>query len=193
MGWRGRGWFRWAPSKNPSVIRNNKDPPAPSLRIRFPGNHLLLLEAIARHNGQVIHPLRLLARETTTARGWHSSSPSPPSARFPHATRQSKTTNTHLHILSLPRPPHHLFHLSHPLSHDLYTSPVRLTAYAQHRRSVPPARVTLRHEIVVPSHSLNVTDPPPRFLTIVRSRRSFSSPSPVPIQPPCQLRDRLLY
>jgi len=25
---RERGWFRWAPSKNPSVILNNKDPPA---------------------------------------------------------------------------------------------------------------------------------------------------------------------
>lgn len=53
----------------------------PPRRIRFPGNHLLLLEAIARHNGQVIHPLRLLARETTTAPGRHSSSPSP-SLRF---------------------------------------------------------------------------------------------------------------
>lgn len=73
---------RWAPSRNPSVILNNKDPPAlPPRRIRFPGNHLLLLEAIARHNGQVIHPLRLLARETTTAPGRYSSSPSP-SLRF---------------------------------------------------------------------------------------------------------------
>lgn len=42
-----RGWFRWLPSRNPSVILNNKDQPPRALRIRFPGNHLLLLEAIA--------------------------------------------------------------------------------------------------------------------------------------------------
>ena len=61
-----------------SYSKQQKDPPAlPPHRIRFPGNHLLLLEAIAHHNGQVIHPLRLLARETTTAPGRHSSSPSP--------------------------------------------------------------------------------------------------------------------
>lgn len=66
----------------------------PLRRIRFPGNHLLLLEAIARHNGQVIHPLRLLARETTTARGC------PPvfsvaSARFPRYRHRRKQTHTH--------------------------------------------------------------------------------------------------
>lgn len=32
----GRGWFRWASLKNPSVIRNNKDPPAPSLPYPLP-------------------------------------------------------------------------------------------------------------------------------------------------------------
>lgn len=83
--WAGRGrdatgkvGFDGPHPRNPLVILNNKDPPAqpPRHRIRFPGNHLLLLEAIARHNGQVIHPLRLLARETTTAPGRHSSSPS---------------------------------------------------------------------------------------------------------------------
>ena len=75
--------------------------------------------------------------------------------------RAKQQTHTSTPSLSLPPLP--------PFpSHDLYTSPVRLTAYAQHRRSVPSARVTLRHEIV-PSHSLNVPDPPPRFLTIVRS------------------------
>lgn len=69
---RGGSVFRWAPSEKPfSYSKQHKDPPAAAAppRIRFPGNHLLSLEAIARHNGQVIHPLRLLARETTTAPG----------------------------------------------------------------------------------------------------------------------------
>lgn len=57
-------------------------------RIRFPGNHLLLLEAIARHNGQVIHPLRLLARETATR-------PRQPLVFSIASTRQRKT-NTRL-------------------------------------------------------------------------------------------------
>lgn len=55
-------------------------------RIRFPGNHLLLLEAIARHNGQVIHPLRLLARETATR-------PRQPLHRL-HPTEENKHTPT---------------------------------------------------------------------------------------------------
>lgn len=69
---------RWRWRESPSVILNNKAPSAPSpLYIRYLDNHLLSLEAIARHNSQVIHPLRLLARETTIARGscwfWSSS------------------------------------------------------------------------------------------------------------------------
>lgn len=92
-----RGWCFDGPHRRTlRLFETTKTRRHPLYRIRFPGNHLLLLEAIARHNGQVIHPLRLLARETTIARGWHSSSPSPPLARFPHATRQRKT-NTHLH------------------------------------------------------------------------------------------------
>jgi len=63
--------FSYSKQQRPAGTRSLRSVVSAS---RLPGNHLLSLEAIARHNGQVIHPLRLLARETTTAPGRHSSS-----------------------------------------------------------------------------------------------------------------------
>lgn len=91
--WNGGG-FDGAHRRTLQLFETTKTRRHPLYRIRFPGNHLLLLEAIARHNGQVIHPLRLLARETTTARGLALVF-SIASARFPHQRhRENKHTPT---------------------------------------------------------------------------------------------------
>lgn len=111
---------------------------SPPPRIRFPGNHLLLLEAIARHNGQVIHPLRLLARETATR-------PRQPLVFSIASTRQRKT-NTRLRTTV-------------PLAD---TPPPIPMQQHKHKQCVTP-RVTLRPEIVPP---VNRPPPPTFFLTI---------------------------
>lgn len=161
--------FRWAPSKNPSVIRNNKDPPAPSLPYPLP-------------------------RQSFTLAGGHRSSqwPSYPS------TPATCPGNDHRPGLALVFSIASASSLSarHPTEENKHTptppsicTPIRLAAYAQHRR-IPSARVTLRCEIV-PSHSLNVPDPPPRFLTIVRCVVLFFKPFPFSLlASPC---DRLFY
>lgn len=148
--------FRWAPSKNPSVIRNNKDPPAPSLPYPLP-------------------------RQSFTLAGGHRSSQWPSYPSTP-ATCPGNDHRPGLALvfsiasassLSARHPTEENKHTPTPLS---ICTPIRLAAYAQHRR-IPSARVTLRREIV-PSHSLNVPDPPPRFLTIARCVVLFFKPFP---------------
>lgn len=115
---------------------------------------------------------------------------------FHHATRQSKTTNTHtsLHPLCPLHPP--TPHL-HPPLRELYTSLLcllRLTAYAQHRRSV-----LLLRELLCATRdcSQSLAKRPRSSAALPNDRplcRSFSSPSPVlPFKPSLPaLRDRLL-
>lgn len=68
LDWRGRGrearevgWFRWAPSRNPSVILNNKDPPAQPPRAPYPlprqsftlagGHRFVTMAKLSIHSG----------------------------------------------------------------------------------------------------------------------------------------------
>lgn len=135
----------------------------PPPRIRFPGNHLLLLEAIARHNGQVIHPLRLLARETATARGNHSSSqPSPPPPPPPPPPGGGKQT----HAYKQP-----------------YAAGYTPTLHTGNTGTACRPRVTLRRERLfpVPLRKSSSTTAVARLLTIVplRPRGSRSLPTAI--------------